>query len=94
MRGQMSGMATSPAIRADGRAVFAAQRNCVSSTPVGATLMSVRTALDALVADLVARNQFIERPVAGRPSREIVLSFGPDKGERQSTCTAVLACIH
>lgn len=58
-----------------------------------ATLMSARAALEALVADLVVRNQFIERPVAGRPSREILLAFGLGKGERQSSCTAVLACI-
>ena len=94
MGGSLSGLASAPAMRADGKAAFSEPRNRVTSTPVGATLVSLRVALEALVEDLVARNQFIERPVAGRPAGEILLAFGLDKGGRQSSCMAILACIN
>ena len=44
--------------------------------------------------DHVARNQFIERSVAGRPAGEILLAFGLDKGGGQSSGKAILACIN
>jgi len=94
MGGSLSGLASAAEMRADGRAAFSEVRNRVTSTPVGATLVSVRAAVEALVADLLARNQFIERPVEGHPAGEILLSFGLDKGGRQSSCKAILACIN
>jgi len=94
MGGSLSGLASAAEMRADGRVAFSEVRNHVTSTPVGATLVSVRAAVEALVADLVARNQFIERPVEGHPAGEILLSFGLDKGGRQSSCKAILACVN
>jgi len=81
-------------MRADGKAAFSEPRNRVTSTPGGATLVSLRAALEALVEDLVSRNQFIERPVAGRPAGEIIFALGLDKGGRQKSCKAILACIN
>jgi len=81
-------------MRADGLAAFSEPCNLLRSTPVGATLASMRAAVEAPVADLVARNQFIEWPVRGRPEREILLSFGLEKGGHQSSCQAILACIN
>ena len=94
MGGSLSGLASAPAMRTDGKAAFSEPRNRVNSTPVGATLVSLRAALEALVENLVARNQFIERPVSGRPAGETLLAFGLDKGGRQSSCKAILACIN
>jgi len=94
MGGASSRLASAAVMRADGREASAESRNLVRATAVGATLVSVRAAVEALVADLIARNQFIERPVAGRPDGEILLAFGLDKGGRQSSCKAVLACIN
>jgi len=72
-------------MRADGKAAFSEPRNRVTKTPVGATLVSLRAALEALVEDFAARNQFIERPVAGRTAGETLRAFGLDKGGRQSS---------
>ena len=94
MGGSLSGLASAAKMRADGRAAFSEVRNHVTSTPVGATPVSVRAAVEALVADLLARNQFSERPVEGHPAGEILLSFGLDQGGRQSSCEAILACIN
>jgi len=94
MGGSPSGLASAADMRADGRAAFSEVRNRVTSTPVGATLVSVRAAVEALVEDLLARNQIIERPVHGHPAGEILLSFGLDKCGRQSSCKAILACIN
>ena len=91
--GSLCGLATANAMRADGLAAFAELRNLVRSKPVGATLASIRAAVETLVADLVARNHFIERPVRGRPEGEIPLSFGLVKGGRQSSFKDFLACI-
>jgi len=92
MGGSLNGLESAPAMRADGKAAYSEPRNRVTSTPVGATLVSLRAALEALVENLVARNQFIERPVSGLPTGEILLAVGWDKGGRQSSCKAILAC--
>jgi len=81
-------------MRADGWAAISEFRNCVTSTPVGATLMDVRAAVEALVSDILARNQFFERSVLGHPGGASLLSFGLDKGGRQISCKAILACIN
>ena len=84
MGGSLRGLASAAEMHADGRAAFSELRNRVTSTPVGATLVSVRAAVEALVADLLTCNQFIERPVEGHPAGEIVLFFGLDKSCRQN----------
>jgi len=94
MGGPRSGLASAAVMRADGRAAFSEARYRVTSSALGATLASPRAAVEAMVADLVARNQFIYRPVAGRPAGEILLAFRLDKGGRQSSCKAILACIN
>jgi len=94
MGGASSGLASASVMRADSREASAKNRNLVRATAVGATLVSVRAAVEALVADRIAWNQFIERPVAGRPDGEILLVFGLAKGARQSLSKAVLACIN
>ncbi|OSX71490.1 hypothetical protein BU14_0527s0003 [Porphyra umbilicalis] len=81
-------------MRADGKAAFSEPRNRVTSTRVGATLVSLRATLEGLVEDLVARDQFMKWPVVGRPAGEILLAFGLDKGGCQSSCKAVSACIN
>jgi len=90
----LSGLASAPAMRADGKAAFSEPRNRVTSTRVGATLVSLRATLEGLVEDLVARDQFMKWPVVGRPAGEILLAFGLDKGGCQSSCKAVSACIN
>jgi len=94
MGGSLSGLASAADMRAGGRAAFSKVRNRVTSTPVGATLVRVRAAVEALVEDLLARNQFIEKPVHGHPAGEMLLSFGLNKSGRQSSCKAILACIN
>jgi len=90
MGGPRSGLASAAVMRADGRAAFSEARHRVTSSALGATLASPRAAVEAMVADLVARNQFIDRLVAGRPAGEILLAFGLDKGGCQSSCKAIL----
>jgi len=92
--GPWSGLASAAVMRADGRAAFSEARHRVTSSALVAMLASPRAAVEAMVADLVARNQFIDRPVAGRPAGEILLAFGLDEGGRQSSCKAILACIN
>lgn len=50
----------------------------MTSKHVGATLMSVLAAVEALVSDILARNQFFERPVEGNPGGGSLLFFGLD----------------
>jgi len=91
--GSLSGLATANEMPTDALAAFAEPHNILISTPVGATVARLRAAVEALVADLVARIQFIERLVCGRPDGETLLSFDLDKGGRQSSCRTILACI-
>ena len=88
------GLASREVMRADLAAARAEPRDQVTATPVGATLVSVRAALQSAVEDLAARDEFIERQVAGRPSGEVSVYCGLDKGGTQSTCKAVLSCTN
>jgi len=88
------GLAGREIMRADLAATRAELRNQVTATPVGATLVSVRAALQATVDDLTARDEFIECPVAGRPGEEVLVQFGLEKGGTQRTCKAVLSCAN
>jgi len=94
MGGARSGLTSALVMHTDGQAAFAEYRNLVRFTAQGALLESVRSAVEALVTDLLARNQFLERPVVGRPAGEVLLSFGLVKGGRQSSCKAILSCIN
>jgi len=47
----------------------------IRSTAQGALPASVQSAVEALMADLLARNQFIDLPVVGRPAGEVLLSL-------------------
>lgn len=57
--GSQSGLASTPVMRADGLAAYAEERNLVQPSTGGATLVSFRAAFDALLEDLLARNQSI-----------------------------------
>jgi len=94
MGGPRSGLASASVMRTDGQAAFAEERNLIRSTAQGALLAIGRSAVEALVADLLARNQFIERPVVGRPAGEVLLSFGLDKVGRHRSCKEILSCIN
>jgi len=65
------GLASRDVMRADLAAARAEPRDQVTATPVGATLVSVRAPLQSAVEDLAARDEFIERQVAGRPSGKV-----------------------
>lgn len=90
--GSASRLSSREVLRADLRAAAAEPRNRVTSSETGVWLVSVRAAFQALVDDLVARGDFIERSVAGVDGGEVLAIFGLDKGGDTSTCKAVLAC--
>jgi len=73
--GFLTGLARAPAMRAEGKAAFSQPLNRVTSTPVSATMVSLRAALKALMEDLGARNQFIEWLDAARHAGESHLDF-------------------
>ena len=73
--GSLTGLASAPAMRAEGKAAFSEPLNRVTSTPVSATMVSLEAALEALMEDLGARNQFIEWRVAARQAGESLLDF-------------------